>query len=166
MQEETALVTEDRWLREAGWLDPTDRQIINEASANGFYKLRIITIKEMIEAMAKEDPLKFRGYKREMEKQAGKTLTYEELVDFSAKANERMKEFTDVVKNMNLGQASQIRVWRCDTHMTWRSIARATWREKWFGRRWGPPENQIMGMSLVEKAAQLFGENYREAPWN
>lgn len=166
MEEETVLVTEDKWMKEKGWLDPTDRQIIAEASSHGLLKVRILNSREMIEAMGKEDPLKFRDFHREFERQSGKTLTYEELVDLASKGNERIAEFTDVVKNMDLGQASQIRAWRCDTHMTWRAIARAAWREKWFDRRWGPSSNQIMGMALSDKAAQLYGENYREAPWN
>jgi len=87
-------------------------------------------------------------------------------VKYSASANERMQEFTEVVKTMNLGQAAQIRAWRCDSHMTWRSLARAAWREKWFERQWGPPSNQLMGMALTERAATFFGESYREAPWS
>jgi len=166
MVEETAFVTADRWIREAGWLDPTDRQIIAEASGNGQYKVRIIKIEEMIEIMKKEDPAKFKEFHRELERQSGHSLTYEELVEYSAIANERMQEFTEVVKTMNLGQATQVRAWRLESRLTWRSLARAAWREKWFKRQWGPPENQLMGMALAEKAAQLFGENYREAPWN
>ncbi len=166
MGQYTALVTEDKWLREFGWLDPTDRQQIAEASGHGLYKVRVISIQEMLAEMENQSPLIYTGFKHEMEKRAGIPLTKEQLVDFSAKANSRMKEFTDVVEKMNLGQASQIRAWRCNTHMTWRSIARAAWREKWFHRKWSPPENQIMGMSIVEKAALLYGENYRESPWN
>ncbi len=166
MAEEIAFVTNDRWLREAGWLDPTDRQILAEASAHGAYKVRIISATEMVELMKKEDPLKFKQFHRELEKQVGITLTPEGLVNIGSMVNERMGEFTDVVKPMTLGEAAQIRAWRCDSHMTWRSLARAAWREKWFERHWEPRENQLMGMAMAEKAAQLFGENFREPPWN
>ncbi|GAI95968.1 unnamed protein product, partial [marine sediment metagenome] len=105
-------------------------------------------------------------FHQELEKQVGIRLTPEKLVEFVSMANERKGEFTDVVKPMTLGQAAQLRAWRCDSHMTWRSLARAAWREKWFGRNWGPPENQLMGMALAEKGAQLFGEDYTKAPWN
>ncbi|GAJ18768.1 unnamed protein product, partial [marine sediment metagenome] len=37
--------------------------------------------------------------------------------------------------------------------------------EGWFCRKWEPPSNQVMGMAIVVKAAQLFGENFREEPW-
>lgn len=166
MQEEVRFVTNDKWVRESGWLDPTDRQILAEASAHGAYKVHVISGPEMVELMKKEEPLKFNQFHQELEKQLGITLTPEALVNIELTVNERLGEFTDVVKPMTLGQAAQIRAWRCDSHMTWRSLARATWREKWFGRNWGPPENQLMGMALSQKAAQLFGEDYMKAPWN
>lgn len=164
--EDIAFVTNDRWLREAGWLDPTDRQIIAEASGYGRYQVRFMNTEEMIDTMKKEDTQKFKEFAKEFETQAGHTLTFDELVKLSAMGNERIQEFTEVVKVMNLGQAVQVRAWRCDSHMTWRSLARAAWREKWFERRWGPRENQLMGMALAEKAASFFGENFREPPWN
>ncbi len=166
MEKDIVFVTEDKWVREHGWLDPTDRQIAAEASSHGLFKIRILNVSGMMEAMKKVDPLKFIEFHHELEGEFGKRLTYDDLVKLGATGYERQKEFSDVVKNMNLGQASQIRVWRCDTHMTWRAIARAAWREKWFGRQWGPSSNQIMGMALSDKAAQLYGENYREPPWN
>jgi hypothetical protein len=166
MAKETTFVTMDRWIRETGWLDPTDRQIIAEASGNGRYQVRFMKVEEMLEVMKKTEPLKFKEFHREYERRVGHRLTYDELVKYSSMANERMQEFTEVVETMNLGQAAQVRAWRCNSHMTWRSLARAAWREKWFERRWEPPENQLMGMALVEKAAQLFGENYTEPPWN
>ncbi|MBA7591346.1 hypothetical protein ES708_33500 [subsurface metagenome] len=167
VEEETAFVTEDRWMKEeGGQLDATDRQILREASQNGRVRVRVINIQEMLEAMSETEPKKYRSFQKEMEKQAGKRLTFEELVELGRKADERMKEFTDVVACMTLGQAAQVRHWRIDGHMTWRSVARATYREGWFCRKWEPPSNQVMGMAIVVKAAQLFGENFREEPWN
>ena len=167
VEEETAFVTEDRWMKEeGGQLDATDRQILREASQNGRVRVRVINIQEMLEAMSETEPKKYRSFQKEMEKQAGKRLTFEELVELGRKADERMGEFTDVVACMTLGQAAQVRHWRIDGHMTWRSVARATYREGWFCRKWEPPSNQVMGMAIVVKAAQLFGENFREEPWN
>ncbi len=167
VEEETAFVTEDRWMKEeGGQLDATDRQILREASQNGRVRVRVINIQEMLEAMSETEPKKYRSFQKEMEKQAGKRLTFEELVELGRKADERMKEFTDVVACMTLGQAAQVRHWRIDGHMTWRSVARAAYREGWFCRKWEPPSNQVMGMAIVVKAAQLFGENFREEPWN
>lgn len=167
VEEETAFVTEDRWMKEeGGQLDATERQILREASQNGRVRVRVINIQEMLEVMSETEPKKYRSFQKEMEKQAGKRLTFEELVELGRKADERMKEFTDVVACMTLGQAAQVRHWRIDGHMTWRSVARAAYLEGWFCRKWEPSSNQLMGMAIVRKAAQLFGENFREEPWN
>ncbi len=168
MEEETALVTDDRWMKEEdGCLDITDRQILNEASQNGRVHVRVINIQEMFEAMRKSEPKKYRSFQKEMEKQASKRLTFEELVELGRRANERMEEFTKLTDSMSLAHAAQIRILRVDHHMTWRSVARACYREKWpnlWG--WEPASNQLMGMALCEKAAKFFNENYREPPWN
>ncbi len=166
MEQEVAFVTEDKWMREEGGrLDATDRALLKEASNNGRVHVRVINIQEMLEAMRETEPKKYRSFQKEMEKQAGKRVTFEELVELGRKADERMKEFNEVVSPMTLGQAAQIRQWRVGGHMTWRSVAKAAFSENYY-RYPGPTSNQIMGMALCEKAAQLFGENFREAPWN
>jgi len=166
VKEETALVTNDRWMREGGQLDAADREILKEASQNGRLRVRVINPREMLEILKKEEPEKFKGFRSQMEKQAGKPLTPEELIKFFQLADKRMSEFTGLVKGMTLGQAVQVRRWRVDEHMTWRRLAREAYLEGWFHRGWGPPPNQLMGMALSERAAQFFGENYREPPWN
>lgn len=164
--DENALVTEDRWMNEGGRLDATDREILKEASQNGQVRVRVINIQEMLEEMKNTEPEKYRRFQETMEKQAGKRLTFDGLVELGRKADERMREFTEVVGGMTLVQATQVRTWRVDNRMTWRRVARAAYMEAWFYRRWEPPSNQLMGMALIEKAAQLFGENFREEPWN
>lgn len=167
MEEGTALVTEDKWMKEeGGQLDATDRQILREASQNGRVRVRVINMQEMLESMKNTEPEKFRDFQETMERQAGRRLTFDDLVELGRKADERMSEFTDVVACMTLGQAAQVRHWRIDGHMTWRSVARAAYIEGSFCREWKPPSNEVMGMALVQKAAQLFGENFREEPWN
>lgn len=166
-EDERAFVTEDRWMKEEGGrLDDTDQQIMMEASQNGRFRIRVINIREMLEIMKNEEPEKFRDLQETIDRQSGKRLTFDELIEFSAKANERLSEFTGIVVAMTLGQAAQVRHWRIDRHMTWRAVARVAYLEGWFGHPWKPPANQIMGMALVEKAAKLFGENYRHEPWN
>lgn len=165
--EETALVTEDRWMKEeGGQLDETDQQILSEASQSGRAHVRVMNVKEMFEVMKSTEPRKYEQFKETMERQAGKPLTFNELVELGRQADERMKEFVVVVAKMTLGQAAQVRHWRVDGHLTWRAVARAAYLEGWFHRNWTPPSNQLMGMALVEKAAQIFGENFREEPWN
>ena len=167
MKEEAALVTEDKWMKEGGCLDIADRQILNEVSQNGRVPVRVINIQEMLEAMRETEPKKYRSFQKEMEKQAGRSLSYEDLVEFGKKADNRMQEFTELVSGMTLGHAAQVRIWRVDEHMTWRSVARACYLEKWTNLwGWEPASNQILGMALCEKAAKFFNENYREPPWN
>ena len=167
MEEETAFVTEDRWMKEEGGrLDATDRRILREASQNGRIRVRVINTQEMLEDMKNTEPEKFRDFQEVMERQTGKRLTFDDLVELGRKADERMLEFTDVSACMTLGQAAQVRHWRIDGHMTWRSVASAAYLEGWFCRKWEPSSNQLMGMAIVKKAAQLFGENFREEPWN
>ena len=166
-EEETALVTEDKWMKvDGGRLDAADHEILKEASQNGKVRVRVINMREMLEQMKNSEPEKYQQFQEAMEKQSGKRLTFDDLVELGRKADERMREFTEVVGGMTLGQATQIRIWRVDNRMTWRRVARAAYTEGWFRRRWNPPSNQIMGMVLVEKAAQLFGENFRKPPWN
>lgn len=167
MEEETALVTEDRWMKEKGGrLDATDREILREASQNGRTRVRVINILEMFETMKSTAPEKFQEFQETMGRQAGRRLTFDELVELGRKADERMREFTKIVEGMALDQATQVRHWRVDEHMTWRRVARAAYVEGWFRQSWGPPSNQLMGMALCEKAALFFTENFREAPWN
>ena len=166
MEEETALVTEDRWMKEGGQLDATDQEMLRELSQNGRLRVRVINIREMLEALKKEEPKKFKSFHKQVERQAGIPLTFEGLIKFGQLADERMQEFTGLVKGMTLGQAAQVRQWRVDGRMTWRSVARAAYLEGWSHQGWGPPENQLMGMALSERAAQFFGENFREPPWN
>ncbi len=167
VEKETAFVTEDKWMKEQGGrLDATDQAILKEASQNGQSRVRVINMREMMESMKNTEPEKFHSFHANMEKQAGKRLTFEDLVELGRKADERMSEFTDIVACMTLGQAAQLRHWRIDGHMTWRRVARAAYLEGWSGRGWKPPSNQLMGMALCERAAELFAENYREPPWN
>ena len=164
--EEVGFITDDRWMKEGGQLDATDHEILNEASQNGRVSVRVINIREMFESMQKTDSNKFKRFRKEMEKNACRSLTFDELVELGRKANERQIEFAAVASGMTLGQAAQVRSWRVDGRMTWRRVARAAYGEGWYDRDWWPPANQIMGMALCEKAALLFNENYREDPWN
>jgi hypothetical protein len=166
-EEETALVTEDRWMKESGGrLDATDREILREASQNGRVRVRVINIREMLETMKSTAPEKFQEFKETMERQVGIRLTFDELVELGRKADERMQEFTRIVERMSLDQATQVRHWRVDEHMTWRRVARAAYVGGWFNRNWKPPSNQLMGIALCKKAAEFFGENFRQQPWN
>ena len=166
MEEELALVTEDRWMKEGGQLDATDRKILREASQNGRLRVRVINLREMLAAMKLQEPKKSKSFHKQAEGLAGKLLTPEKLIKFYQNGNKRMDEFTSLVKDMNLGQAAQVRHWRVDGRMSWRFVARSAYMEEWFRRDWWPSSNQLMGMALCEKAAVFFKENFRDTPWN
>ncbi|MER7313759.1 MULTISPECIES: hypothetical protein [Streptomyces] len=58
--------------------------------------------------------------------------------------------------------AAQIRTWRVDDDLTWRSVAQAAtdlWRSEWGG-------SQIYGRDLCAVAARMTGEDPDEEPWN
>jgi len=164
--EDIGFVTEDKWMKGGGRMDIVDREILKEASQGGRLRVKVINMREMLLIMEASEPEKFQQFKGSQEKQAGRPLTFDELVEFGTKANERMSEFTALVKDMSREQAVIVRRWRVNERMTWRRVAMAAYIEEWFGWGWQPPANQLMGMALTERAAQLFGENYREPPWN
>jgi len=89
--------------------------------------------------------------------------------DLSKMAEQGSKVFDDLQdmarRHMKLRQARYIRLLRLDGH-SWRSIAGLCHRRGWDWANWAPPSNQIAGMTLCERAAELHGENYRKEPWN
>lgn len=153
-------------MKEGGRLDASDQEMLREMSQNGQLQIRVLNIREMLEIMESTKPKKFEEFKEGQEKKAGRRLTFDELVDLSRKADNRAQEFTGLVKDLTRAQAAKVRNWRVDEHMTWRRLAREAYLMGWFSRSWQPPENQIMGMALCEKAAPFFKENFREPPWN
>lgn len=169
-QDKIAFVTNDRWLRENGKLDPTDRAVLQEAAQGG--EVVIISLRQALEQMKAEEPTKFQAFHREREKAVGKALTFDDLVRLGEMADEKKTAYDSYIGLiMTKEQAAQIRSWRVNGHYTWRAVASAAfWMATagaWLGwRLWQPPSNQIMGMSLCERAAEFFNENYREPPWN
>jgi len=168
----TVFVTDDKWLRERGKLDPTDEQILKETQG----PLKMMTIEQALATMRETEPEKFRKFTRQMEKKVAKSLTFEELVELGRQGNERRKEIElFCAARLTLEQAKEIRMRRVDDHYTWRAIARAAFRNikeglwsKWdkVATPWWPPSNQIAGMVLCGLAAKMLGENGREEPWN
>jgi hypothetical protein len=162
------LVTDDSWTREPGGRrDPTDEEIIREISQGGKYRVVVITAREMLRNFEESDSEKYKQFHDTMEKSAGVPLTYDQLLEFATKADDRLKEFTQLAQGMTLKQAAVVRKVRVDRRMTWRAVARTFHKLGWPNLRgWDPPSNQLMGMALCEKAAQFFQECYREPPWN
>ncbi|MBA7553571.1 hypothetical protein ES705_46164 [subsurface metagenome] len=88
----------------------------------------------------------------------------EQLQEMAKAASERFDEFKELCSPMTLEQAKVVRRLRVDKGYSWRAVAEACYELGW--GKWSPPSNQIMGMALCERAAQLLGENYEEIPWN
>lgn len=88
----------------------------------------------------------------------------EQLEEMIKAAGETFEEFRKLCKSMNKRRARIVRHLRVDKNYSWRAVAGACYNFGW--GKWLPPSNQLMGMALCERAAQLFNENYMEAPWN
>ncbi len=91
------------------------------------------------------------------------------LGEISEMAEQGKKVFDDLrdlaQRRMKRRQARYVRYLRLDGH-SWRSIARLCHNRGWDWVSWAPPSNQVAGMVLCERAAELHGENYRKEPWN
>lgn len=155
MSAPSVFVTNDRWMRlPGGRLDKTDRKIIRQAGKH----VRVITMEEALDMMQKEEPEKFKNFHQEMNVKHGIVLTKEQLYDFACKANETKEEYRRIANLLTIGGAKAIRKLRVDEHLTWRSIARRFTR--------GRDSNQILGMALCDRAAQMCNEDYMKEPWN
>jgi len=92
----------------------------------------------------------------------------EELEELGRAACEKFDAYNLFVnEHMTKEQAEFIRKLRVDERYSWRAVARACYNQRWPGwLKWDPPSNQIMGMSLCKRAAEMFEENYMKPPWN
>lgn len=88
----------------------------------------------------------------------------EQLQEMAKAAAARFEEFKELCSPMELWQARVIQVLRCEEGCSWRAVAERCYKLGW--GKWFPPSNQIMGMALCQRAAQLLGEDYEKEPWN
>ena len=88
----------------------------------------------------------------------------EELQEMAKAAAERFDEFKELCSPMTLVQAKAVRKLRVEEGCSWRAVAEICYKLGW--GKWSPPSNQIMGMALCWRAAQLLGEDYEKEPWN
>jgi len=169
-QEPIIFVTDDRFLRERRNLDPVDEQMMREVAQVG--EVIMMSLAESLEAMKEEDPEKFTEFQKQQESQVGGALTIAEIAELASGGDERKQIYDEYVAlALTERQATQIRVWRTRWYYSWRGIARAAFgrviSKEWGAwRLWYPPTNQVMGMSLCDRAARYFGENYQKPPWN
>lgn len=88
----------------------------------------------------------------------------EQLQEMAKAAAERFEEFKELCSPMELWQARIIRVLRVEEGCSWRAIAEICYKLGW--GKWSPPSNQILGIALCWRAAQLLGEDHEKEPWN
>jgi hypothetical protein len=96
------------------------------------------------------------------------TIGVEELKELCRVAGERFEAYRFFLReHMTREQAEFVRKLRVDEGYSWRAVARACYNQRWPGwLKWDPPSNQIMGMSLCERAAEIHSEDYQKPPWN
>ncbi len=93
-------------------------------------------------------------------------VTPDEVSELAHQGATVFDELRDLARRgMKPRQARYIRVLRLDGH-SWRSIAGLCHKRGWDWANWAPPSNQLAGMALCERAAELHEENYRKEPWN
>ena len=170
-QEKVIFVTDDKWLlQKGGVLDNTDREIIAQMEQAG--QVVFMSPKETFEAMQNEEPEKFDEFKKQLEIPGTINLTIDDIVELSRQGEIKSSGFYEHVQIlMTKRQAKTVRNWRIDCHFTWRAVARSAFAmvisRQWY--RWGswePASNQLMGVALCKRAAELLNENYRKPPWN
>lgn len=162
-------LTNDKWVLQGGKLDPVDMAVMKEASPDG--KPVLMSLKQLLEQMQKEEPGKFQQFKEDLYKQLKVTVgtrevPIEEMVHLSLEADNRRKEW---IKGFDLFMpdevARRIRKLRVEDRYSWRSIARmAHGTAIWCA--WQPSSNQLAGMALCEVAAKRLGEDWEKDPWN
>lgn len=77
-------------------------------------------------------------------------------------AQQTFGRFQDLFVAMSGEQAEFVRKLRCEDGYSWRAVAETCALE--WGGDWG--SNQLAGMAICERAAQLHGEHFMEEPWN
>ncbi len=92
----------------------------------------------------------------------------EELEALAKRAQAVFEEWLEECRRlMTAEQAKYVRHLRVDLGYSWRAVARTCWLQRWpLWVRWGPPSNQLVGMSLCQVASDYFLEDYMEEPWN
>ena len=89
-------------------------------------------------------------------------MTSEKTEELAKQAQAVFGFFRTIFQHMPLTVARFVRGLRVEEYGTWRYVAEACSEE--YGGDWG--SNQLAGMALCERAAQLHGEDFLKFPWN
>lgn len=91
----------------------------------------------------------------------------DELYDLALAARSTFDSAEKQIADMTMEQAAFVRRLRCgdgEDGYTWRAVAE-TCHLEWNGQ-WEPPSNQLYGMAICKRAAELHGEDYMDETWN
>lgn len=147
-------VTDDLYLRRDGVRDPVDEQTVPA----GYRCVSTLEFMEMLPDLPEDD--------RPEDLPPGLLdLTPESFKALNKRGIQTFGEFSIYAQRfVSRSRARTVRELRCDLRYSWRALA-AECHRRWDGA-WDPPSNQLMGMALCERAAQILGEDAHELPWN
>lgn len=94
--------------------------------------------------------------------------TVDQLMALAEAAKHTYETFDVEIKaKMTPERAARVRELRCgDVAHSWRAVAEVVHEEWGDDATWSPPSNQLAGMALCARAAELLGEDGRAEPWN
>jgi len=73
----------------------------------------------------------------------------------------------EIGAKMTPERAARVKELRCgNIEHSWRAVAEVAHGEWGADATWSPPSNQLAGMALCARAAELLGEDARAEPWN
>lgn len=163
--------TDDARMRD-GVLDPTDRLVLREAGivSDRDRRERIVSSAELVarlSALHDDEPIGMHAAVPD----AGGRPAMQPMDDPSTlkgtflRADAVFAAFEQIAGVVvdSLPRAHAVRRWRVEQRLTWRGVARKAWPRE---RAWSPPENQLMGLALCARAAQLLGERHDAGAWN
>lgn len=149
-------------------LDPDDEQVIKDAKEGGAILVtsdRVLRLEagaiSPYEALDQAMAASTGTNEARAEVSRLRKLTPAELTVMADAGNKTYKYFCQHIA-VNREGARLIRQLRVEKDCSWRAVARfcsLLWCAPWGG-------NQIAGMVICEKAAQLLGENFLQPPWN
>lgn len=147
-------VTDDLYMRRPGVTDPDDQAILRP----GIRVVSTLELPEILKALPEDDrpPEPVPGFYE---------MTPERMSFLMREGARTANEFeAHVRRTMTEEKAREVRDLRCVKHHSWRALSREC-HLRW-GGAWAPPSNQLMGMALCERAAEMLGEDAHALPWN
>lgn len=165
-QEIQYFVTDDRMVREIRRLDPDDLALIQALEQTG--PVAFISCAEFIEKV-RQGVEELAPPKLSPARPGFLNITStSQFMGMTKAAWKRHEKFYRMVKKrMTPEQAALVRTARVGWGSTWRSVARFCWEQNWrMWRSWHPVSNQIIGMAICQRAAEIAGEDFMKPPWN